>query len=141
MRNRAQLIAVGVSLVLISLIAAPRVLAQHPHDQTGKIVWRSGMVRLSKSAWAGDVRLKSGMYHVKHVVDGARHVIVFKSVALPAGKEFSMWEGNEVARLECRVEPATRRVRNTKVRLGKNVAGQSVIRETQIAVENVLYIL
>ena len=64
------------------------------------------MVRLSKSAWAGDVRLKSGMYHVKHVVDGTRHVIVFKSVALPAGKEFSMWEGKEVARLECRVEPA-----------------------------------
>lgn len=99
------------------------------------------MVRLSKSAWAGDVRLKSGMYHVKHVVEGIRHVIVFKSVALPAGKQFSMWEGKEVARMECRVEPVTKQVRNTKVRLSKNVAGQSVIREIQIAGENIKYIL
>jgi hypothetical protein len=32
-------------------------------------------------------------------------------------------------------------VRNTKVRLGKNVAGQSVILEIQIAGENVKHIL
>lgn len=98
------------------------------------------MVRLSKSAWAGDVRLKSGMYHVKQVMDGTRHVIVFKSVALPAGKEFSMWEGKEVARLACTVEPA-KEVRNTKVRFGKNAAGQSVILEIQIAGEKVKHIL
>ena len=98
------------------------------------------MVRLSKSAWAGDVRLKSGMYHVKHVVEGSRHVIVFRSVALPAGKEFSMFEEKEVARLACSVEPA-KEVRNTKVRLGKNAAGQSVILEIQIAGEKVRHIL
>ena len=141
MKSKTQLVAVGLALVLISLIAAPRVLAQHPHDQNSKTVWRTGMVRLSKSAWAGDVRLKSGMYHVKHVMDGTRHVIVFKSVALPAGKEFSMWEGKEDARLACTVEPATKEVRNTKVRLAKNAAGQSVILEIQIAGEKVKHIL
>jgi hypothetical protein len=99
------------------------------------------MVRLSKSAWAGEVRLKSGMYHVKHLMDGTGHVIVFKSVALPAGKEFSMWEGKEVARLACSVEPATKEMRNTKVRFGKNSAGQPVIREIQIAGEKVKYML
>lgn len=141
MNSKTQLVAVGLALVLISLIAAPRVLAQHPHDQNSKIVWRTGMVRLSKSAWAGDVRLKSGMYHVKHVMDGTRHVIVFKSVALPAGKEFPMWEGKEVARLACSVEAATKEERNTRVRLGKNAAGQSVILEIQIAGEKGKHIL
>jgi hypothetical protein len=140
MRKRAQLIAVGLALVLISLIAIPRVLAQHPHDQNSKIVWRTGMVRLSKAAWAGDVRLKSGMYHVKHVVEGNTHVIIFKPVTLPGGKGFPMWEENGVARLACNVEPA-KEVRNTKVRLGKNVAGQSVILEIQIAGEKVRHIL
>ena len=140
MKSKAQLVAVGLALVLISLIAAPSVLAQDQHDQSSKVVWRKGMVRLSKSAWAGDVRLKSGMYHVKHVMDGTRHVIVFKSVAQPAGKEFSMWEGKEVARLACVVEPA-KEVRNTKVRLGKNAAGESVILEIQIAGEKVKHIL
>ena len=86
MKSKTQLVAVGLALVLISLIAAPRVLAQHPHDQNSQIVWKTGMVRLSKSAWAGDLRLKSGMYHVKHVMDGTRHVIVFKSVALRRAK-------------------------------------------------------
>lgn len=100
------------------------------------------MLRVSKSVWVGDVRLKSGMYHVKHVMDGTRHVIVFKPVALPAGyKEFSMVEGKEVARLECRVEPATKQVRNTKIRLAKNAAGQSLIQEIQLAGENDKHIL
>ena len=139
MKRKAQLIGVTLALVLIALMTAPRVLA-HPHDQDSKVVWRTGMVRLSKSAWAGDVRLKSGMYHVKQVIDGTRHVIVFKAVALPAGKQFSMFEGKEVARLECRVEPAAKELRNTKVRLGKNAAGQSVILEIQIAGEKVRHI-
>ena len=138
MKSKAQLIGVTLALALISLMPAPRALAQQPHDQNSQIVWRKGMVSLSKSAWAGDVRLKSGMYHVKHVMEGTRHVIVFQSVALPAGKEFSMWEGKEVARLACVVAPA-KEVRNTKVRLGKNAAGQSVILEIQIAGEKVKY--
>lgn len=98
------------------------------------------MVRLSKSTWAGDVRLKSGMYHVKHVVDGNTHVIIFKPVTLPGGKGFPMWEENGVVRLECWIEPATKQVRNTKVRLGKNPAGEPVIQEIQIAGEKTRHI-
>lgn len=142
MKSKAQLIGVTLALALISLMPAPRTLAQDTRDQRTKIVWKTGMVRLSKSAWAGDVRLKSGMYHVKHVVEGNRHVIVFKPVTMPAGyKEYSMVEGKEVARLECSVEPVTKQERNTKTRLGKNAAGEPVILEIQIAGERVKYIL
>lgn len=111
MKGKRHFVAVSLLLVMISVVSAPRLLAQHPHDQRSKIVWKTGMVRLSKSVWAGDVRLKRGMYHVQHVVEGIRHVLVFRAVDMPAGyKEFSMVEGKEVARLECGVEPATNRV-------------------------------
>jgi len=142
MKSKIQSVVVGLALVLISLISAPRVLAQHTHDHSGDSGWKTGMLRISEPVRAGDVRLTSGMYHVTHLVNGKTHVIVFKSVALAAGyREFSMFEGKEVARLECRVEPATKQVRNTKVRLGKNAAGQSAILEIQIAGENVKHIL
>ena len=99
------------------------------------------MLRLSKRVWAGDVRLKSGMYHVKHVVDGNTHVIVFKPVTLPGGKGFLMWEEKEVVRLECRVEPVMKSVSNTKMVLGENTEGEPVIQEIQIAGEKVKHVL
>jgi hypothetical protein len=142
MKSKIHLVLVGLGLVLISLISAPGILAQHTHGPSGESGSKTGMLRISKPVWAGDVRLTSGMYHVRHVVEGNRHVIVFTAVDLPAGyKEFSMFEGKEVARLECRVEPATKQVRNTKVRFGKNAAGESVILEIQIAGEKINHIL
>ena len=142
MKSKGQFVADGLALVLLSLIPAPAILAQQTQDRSSKSASRTGMVRLSKSVWAGDVRLKRGMYHVKHVVDGNGHVLVFRPVALPAGyKEFAMFEGKEVARLACTVEPATKQVRNTKVRLARNAAGDLVIQEIQIAGERVKHIL
>lgn len=138
MKSKAQFVAVSLALVLISLVSAQRTLAQHTHDHNGETAWKTGMLRISKSVWAGNVLLKSGMYHVKHVVDRDKHVIVFKFVTLPAGfKEFSMFEEREVVRLECRVEPVTKSTRNTKFRLGQNSAGERVIEEIQIAGEHV----
>jgi hypothetical protein len=137
MKSTTQFIANSLVLLFISLQLTQGAMAQHTHDHGGTTAWKTGMLRLSKRVWAGDVRLKSGMYHVKHVVDGNTHVIVFKPVTLPGGKGFPMWEEREVVRLECRVEPATKEVRNTKLRLGRNAAGQSVILEIQIAGEKV----
>ena len=142
MKSNTQLLAIGLALVLVSLISAPRVLAQNAHDHSSDGGWKTGMLRISEPVLAGDVRLSSGMYHVTHLVSGNTHVIVIKSVALLAGyKESSMVEQKEVARLECRVEPASKSMRNTKVSLGKNAAGQSVILEIQIAGESVKHIL
>jgi hypothetical protein len=142
MKSKTHLVLAGFALALMSLISAVPVVAKHTHDHRGDSDWKTGMLRVSDPVWVGDVRLKSGMYHVKHVVDGTRHVIVVKSVALPAGyREFSMVEEKEVARLECRVEPVSKQVRNTKMRLNKNAAGESVILEIQIAGENFKHIL
>lgn len=141
MKSTTQLIANSVALLFISLLLTQGAVAQHTHDHGGATAWKTGMLRISKPVWAGNVRLKSGMYHVKHVVDGNTHVIVFKPVTLPGGKGFPMWEEKEVVRLECRVEPALKSVSNTKMVLGENAAGEPVIQEIQIAGEKVKHVL
>jgi hypothetical protein len=138
MKGKIQFVAVSLSLALISLVSAPRVWAQHSHEHKKDADWKIGMLRVSKPVWAGDVRLKSGMYHVKHVVEGDSHWLVFKSVTLGAGyREGLMAEGEEIARLECKVESTSKSVRNTKVTLTKTSAGISRIQEIQIAGEKV----
>jgi hypothetical protein len=142
MKSKTQFIASSLALLFISLLWAQGAMAQHTHDHGGATVWKTGMLRVSEPVWAGNVRLKSGMYHVKHVIDGDKHVLVFKSVALRAGyQEGSMWEGKEVARLECTVEPVAKSTSNTKMLLGKNAAGEPVIEEIQIAGEKVKHVL
>ena len=141
MKSTRQFIANSVALLFISLLLTQGAMAQHTHDHSGATAWKTGMLKLSKRVWAGDVRLNSGMYHVKHVIEGNTHVIIFKSVTLPGGKGFPMWEEKEVVRLECRVEPALKSVSNTKMVLGENAAGEPVIQEIQIAGEKVKHVL
>ncbi|GEM_PF-1133144 len=142
MKSKPQIIAISLALLLMSVVGAQRTLAQHSHDHKGVSEWKTGMLRLSKPVWAGNVRLKDRMYHVKHVIDGDKHVLVFKSVTLRAGyQEGLMWEGKEVVRLECRVEAVAKSVSNTKVMLGKNEAGESVIEGIQIAGEKVKHVV
>ena len=142
MKGKTQIIAISLALLLMSVATAQRTPAQHSHDHKGDGDWKTGMLRISEPVWAGNVQLKSGMYHVKHVMDGDTHVLVIKSVALPAGyKEFSMREEREVARLNCRVEPVAKSTSNTKMLLGKNASGERVIEEIQIASEKVKHVL
>ncbi len=142
MKTKTQFIASSLALLFISLLWAQGAMAQHTHDHANDSSWKTGMVRLTKSAWAGNVYLQSGMYHVKHVVEGDKHWLVFKEVTLRAGyQEGLMWEGKEVARLECRVEPATKSVRNTKTVLARTASGAQSIQEIQIAGERVRHIL
>lgn len=142
MKSKTQFVAVSLAFVLISALGAASVAGQRTRDHGSDTKWKTGMLRISKPVWAGDVRLKSGMYHVKHVVDGDKHWMVFKTVTLGAGyREGRMFEEKEVARLECRVEPATESTRNTRFRVGKTSAGERLLQEIQIAGEQVTHIL
>ena len=142
MKSKTQFVTVSLALVFISLMSTSTVLPQRTHDRGSEAVWKSGMLRISKPVWAGDVLLKTGMYHVKHLVDRDKHWMVFNTVTLAAGhREGSMFEGKEVARLECRLGPDTKSIRNTKFWVGKTAAGQPLIQEIQIAGEKVTHIL
>lgn len=125
-----------MSMMLIAFLVAlaTPLFAQYTHTLS---LNRKGMVRFSSKVRVGDVLLKSGMYHVRHVTEGSDHVIVFKPVAQPAGKQFPMWEEKEVVRLKCKIEPVDKSVRNTKIQLGRNASGERAIESIQIAGEKV----
>ena len=77
-------LAITVALTVFAMAPIAPVSAQHSHDHNGKQSWKKGMVRLDRAAWAGNVRLERGMYHVKHVIEGDNHWLVFKAVTLRA---------------------------------------------------------
>ncbi len=142
MERKTQFIAFNALFLLLVALSAVSASAQHTHSHVEEVAWKKGMLRITDSVWAGDVRLGSGMYHVKHAVEGDKHWVVFTSVTLGAGyREGSMSEGQEVVRLECRVEPAEKSLSNTKVGFGRKVAGKKSIQEIQIAGEKVKHIV
>ena len=142
MKHKTQFVAISLALVLLATVSVTRVLAQHSHDHNSSPSWKTGMLRITDRVWAGDVRLESGMYHVKHVVFGDKHWLVFTSVTLGAGyREGSMAEGQEVVRLECLIKPTAKSTSNTKVIFGRNARGEKTIQEIQIAGETVKHIL
>ena len=139
MRVKNHLAAAGFALLLTVFTFAPQALAQKGGTLT---VGKEGMVTFSSSVRAGDVLLKPGMYHVRHVLEGEDHVVSFKPVRMPAGyRQFQMTEGEEVVRVKCRVEPAAKKTLNTKFRLGRNASGERVVEEIQIAGERVRHLL
>lgn len=137
MRNQIKFVATTIALV-IAFAAFSQAFAQH-HDHLS--VSKKGMVRFSEKVRVGDRLLEPGMYHVRHLVEGADHVFVFKPVTMPAGyREYSMVEGREIVRLKCRVEPVAKSVNNTSVTFGRNSAGERTIEEIQVAGEKVKHI-
>ena len=121
-------------IALLATFSAP-LYAQHGDTLSAN---KKGMVRFSSKVRVGDVMLKSGMYHVQHVIEGNDHVIVFKPVTMPGGyREYGMREGREVVRLKCQIEPVSKSVRNTKIQLGRNASGERVIEAIQVAGEKV----
>ena len=135
MRSTTRLTVMSMALIAFLAAFAAPLFAQHTHTLEAN---RMGMARFSSKVRVGDVVLPAGMYHVQHVVEGSDHFIVFKPVTMPAGfKEYQMVEGREVVRLKCRVSPVDKSVNNTKIKLGRNAAGEQVIEEIQIAGEKV----
>lgn len=130
MRRTTTLTVMSMALIALLAASAAPLFAQHTHTLSAN---RMGMARFSSKVRVGAVLLPAGMYHMQHVVEGSDHFIVFKPVTMPAGfKEYQMTEGREVVRLKCTVSPADKSFNNTKIRLGRNAAGERVIEQIQI---------
>ncbi len=137
MKSKIKFVVTAIGLAIALGAFTSQGLAQQGDDLN---VGKKGMARLSSKVRVGDRLLKPGMYHVRHLVEGGNHVMSFQSVTMPAGyKEYRMNEDREVARLKCTVEPVDKSVRNTRVKLGRNAAGERVIEEIQIAGEHIKY--
>ena len=75
-------------------------------------------------------------------MEGSDHVVIFKEVGMQAGyKHGNTPVGKEVARVNCKVEPVTKSVNNTKITLRTNAAGEKEVAEVQVAGEKFKHLL
>ena len=106
------------------------------------VTGKKGQLHFTTQVKAGNAILKPGMYQVQHLLEGGGHVIVFQEMGMPAGYKMGNTPvGKEVARVQCKVEPVTKAVKNTQVTLRTNVAGEKEIAEVQVAGEAFKHLL
>jgi hypothetical protein len=114
----------------------------HHEQSSDVIIGKKGMLHFTTAVKVGEVALQPGMYQVQHVTEGTNHVIVFKEVGMQAGyRHGNTPVGKEVARVQCTVEPITKKVSNTKITLRTNAAGQKEVAEVQVAGESFKHLL
>ena len=138
MKTKIKLIVTGLVLVFSLGIFSSQLFAQH---ESSLIADKGGKFHIGSSVLAGTALLESGMYRVQHVIEGNDHVIIFRVIRMnkyknPMGNERL---GEEVARVKCTVEPASKQWRHTKLIVVRNPSGQRVVEAVQIAGENVLH--
>jgi hypothetical protein len=140
-RSVKTLVAAAVMVLIAALLGLTALAQEHPSHHSAAAgdtlaVGRKGEVHFTVPVKAGEVTLKPGMYQVQHVEEGGNHVFVFRQMTMPAGYKMSNTPvGNEVARIQCKVEPTSKKVRNTRVILRTNSAGEKEIAEVQVAGE------
>jgi len=113
-----------VLLILVLLVLAATLAAQ------GTPVGKSRDLTLSSPARIGDVVLPAGDYRVTHLMDGDRHIMVFKSVK---------GEKKEV-RVPCKMQTLDARARHTEQRYEHTPAGDRQLMSMVFAGEKVEHV-
>ncbi len=138
MKIKVKLIVTSLVLTFSMGIFSSQLFAQ---QESSLIADKGGKFHIGSSVMVGTTLLKSGMYKVQHVMDSNDHVLVFRIIRMnkyknPMGNE---WLGEEVARVKCTTEAASKKWRHTKLIVVCSASGQRVVEAVQIAGENVLH--
>ena len=82
------------------------------------------------------------MYQLQHVVEGNDHVVVFKTMEMPAGYRHGNTPVSKdiTARIKCKVVAADK-INKTSITLRTNAAGEKEIAEVQVAGEAFKHLL
>jgi hypothetical protein len=105
------------------------------------VVQKSGRFHLGKAVLVRDKKLESGMYQVQHMDEKGGHIVAFRMVEM--GYRDNMGEqklGAEVARVKCTVEAVDKKIKDTKILIRKNAAGEREAFEVWIRGEKVKHI-
>ncbi len=141
------LITSALAVLITTMLSLPLMAQDHQSHHQGASggslsVGKKGEVHLTSPVKVGDTVLKPGMYQVQHVEAGGDHVFVFREMSMPAGYKMSNTPvGKEVARVKCKIEPARKKVSNTKIIFRTNAAGEKEISEVQVAGEAFRHLL
>jgi hypothetical protein len=137
MKKSRKLITTAIALLLSMGSVGSQLFARQQNDT---MVGKTGKLHIGSSVMVSSTLLKPGMYQVQHVTEGENHLIVFRIIRM--GYRDNMGNetlGEEVAREKCRIEPDAQRWKHTKLHVERNNSGQRVVKEVQIAGEDVLH--
>jgi hypothetical protein len=143
MNSTKTLRIIAVVALLVSAIAVSNLAASAADDKTKDFtIGKKGVIHFNVPVRAGDTLLQPGMYQLQHTVEGNDHVVIFKSVAMPAGyRHGNTPVSNDVtARIKCKVV-AAEKVNRTQITLRTNAAGEKEIVEVQVAGEAFRHLL
>lgn len=129
MRSRNNALAMGALLVLLLGAFSLPLLAQH-QDQGMIHVGKKGEIALSDQLRVGETVLKPGKYVFQHVVEGADHVLVFKTAT-----------GKEAARVKCKLEPLGQKVRQTALYTHAGDGGELILQAVNVEGEDVKHVI
>ena len=136
MKNR-KLITIAIAFILTLGAFGLQLFAQQQNDS---MVGKAGKFHIGSSVMVGDTLLKSGMYQVQHVTEGANHLIVFRVIRMGYRNNMGNEQlGEEVARVKCRIEPVGQKWKHTRLHIERSGSGDRVVKEVQIAGEDVLH--
>lgn len=136
------------SALLVMLLTAFSVplLAQHSHGNMGSPgrqpdmkkqekrqglinVGRTGEMKVASAIRVGQTLLNPGTYKFQHVIDGADHVVIFKQ------------NGDEVARVTCRLEPLDKKAKKTALSTHVSDTGETILDAVEVRGENVKHVI
>jgi hypothetical protein len=129
------------ALLVLSVSAFATVQSKAGRGSNSTIEWltigKTGDFHFTTPVKAGDTVLQPGMYQVQHVVEGSDHFVVFKQMEMPGGYRHSNTpvSPEASARIKCRIEATSDRIRKTAVSLRTNAAGEKEVAEVDIAGE------
>jgi len=135
--NNRRLITTAIALILSLGAFGSQVFAQQTNaSMAGKV----GKLHIGSPVMVGNRLLEAGMYQVQHFTEGENHLIIFRIITM--GYRNNMGNetlGEEVVRLQCRIEAVGRRWKHTKLHVERSGSGERVVKGVQIAGENVLH--
>jgi hypothetical protein len=117
-------------------------LAGTQKGQKDFTIGNKGEIHFNVPVKAGDTLLQPGMYQLQHVVEGNDHVVIFKTMEMPAGYRHGNTPVSKdiTARVKCKVVAADK-INKTSITLRTNAAGEKEIAEVQVAGEAFKHLL
>lgn len=133
------------ALVMLSLfVALVCILPLQAFAQQGETILggKKGTFHIDKQVRVGGKLLKAGMYQVQHLTEGIDHFIIFREIKV--GYRNNMGNqtlGDEIARVKCTIESVGQKMKNTKLILQQNAAGEKEVVEVWVKGETFKHIL
>lgn len=143
-RNKSFL--TGALLVFVLGASSTLLFAQHSHggmsgpdkqpgtmsqdkQQGMMLVGKKGEMKFTSATRVGQTVLQPGTYMFQHMIEGADHVVIFKK------------NGDEMARVTCRLEPLDRKAKKTALYTHQGDAGEVILDALEVRGETVKHLI